>query len=149
MTLVKIDGRDVDVLNNACEYRPCFWLGFDKGSFTQGVGYTSYHRGGPRAVCMTRHLHGCPHVGFHVVCGDCHAVVGGPYATDDHVVLRRCECGSTDTYKLLDVLPDPTPCCDNIDLADTRGRVVYRQRCRSCGTWLRGLRLELAQAAAR
>lgn len=144
MTLVKIDGRQVDVIDADCEFRPCFHLGFDKGSFTQGVGYTSYHAGGPRAVCWTRHMSGCPHAGFHVICQECHAVVGGPYAMDDQVVMPRCACGG-DTYRLLDVHHAPRLCCDNVDLPEPRGRVVYSQRCRSCGTVLKGARLRLAQ----
>ena len=36
---VTIEKRSVDVIDQDCEFRPCFALGFDKGSFTQGVGY--------------------------------------------------------------------------------------------------------------
>lgn len=42
-----------------CWKRRCMSAGEDKGSFTQGVGYTKYHAT-PRPVCTTRHLHGCP-----------------------------------------------------------------------------------------
>ena len=62
---VKIDGRLVDVADQDCPNRSCFSLGFDKGSFAQGRGYTSYHtdKKGRRVehpVCFTRHLRGCP-----------------------------------------------------------------------------------------
>lgn len=53
------DGRDADVLDKLCAWRPCLQIGEDKGSFTPGVGYTSYHDK-PRLVCMTRHCNGCP-----------------------------------------------------------------------------------------
>lgn len=146
MTVVRIGGRDVAVIDADCEHRPCFQLGFDKGPFTPGVGYTSYHRSGPRAVCWTRHLSGCPHAGFHVRCGDCHRVVSGPHAMDDQVVMPRCPCGGTDTYRLLDVHLEPSPCCANVDVPKPRrGQVPRSQRCRSCGTTLRGRRLELAR----
>jgi hypothetical protein len=62
---LKIEGLKVDVRDSKCRDRKCFRLGFDKGHFSQGRGYTSYHRDakGRRVehpVCMTRHLHGCP-----------------------------------------------------------------------------------------
>ena len=71
--LVKIDGRSVDVCDKGCKGRPCFSLGFDKGSFSPGRGYTSYHtnakgRRVERPVCMTRHLRGCP---TNSVCAKC------------------------------------------------------------------------------
>jgi len=53
--------RGIDVLDRECFARQCYRLGFDKGSFTPGVGYTSY-RTQERRVCMTRHLDGCPSV---------------------------------------------------------------------------------------
>lgn len=43
-----------------CWARECMWAGEDKGSYTQGRGYTSYHTK-PKPVCMTRHTRGCPH----------------------------------------------------------------------------------------
>lgn len=63
--LVRIASRRVDVARSDCGMRPCFQLGFDKGSYTPGRGYTSYHRDArgrrvEKPVCMTRHLHGCP-----------------------------------------------------------------------------------------
>ena len=54
------DGRDCDVSDGSCALRGCLHVAEDKGSYTPGVGYTSYHRV-PRLVCMTRHLRGCPH----------------------------------------------------------------------------------------
>jgi len=71
--LVRIGGRRVDVLERACASRPCFQLGFDKGTYSPGRGYTSYHRDGrgrrvEKPVCMTRHLRGCP---TNSVCGEC------------------------------------------------------------------------------
>jgi hypothetical protein len=42
-----------------CWCRSCLWPGYDKGSFSIGVGYTSYHKT-PKFVCMTNHTQGCP-----------------------------------------------------------------------------------------
>lgn len=42
-----------------CPFRECMWPGEDKGSYTVGRGYTSYHDV-PIPVCMTRHTEGCP-----------------------------------------------------------------------------------------
>lgn len=71
--IVRIQGRKVDVARRDCASRPCFSLGFDKGSFSQGRGYTSYHtdargRRVEKPVCMTRHLRGCP---VNSVCATC------------------------------------------------------------------------------
>jgi hypothetical protein len=41
------------------------WPGEDKGTFSQGQGYTSYHKV-PIPVCMTRHMHGCPTEGTEI-----------------------------------------------------------------------------------
>ena len=49
----------VDTRDALCQYRPCYQVGMDHGTFTQGVGYTSYHEHS-REVCMERHLRGCP-----------------------------------------------------------------------------------------
>lgn len=54
------DGRDCDVIDASCIFRKCLHVSEDKGSFTQGVGYTSYHKD-PQLVCMTRHVRGCPY----------------------------------------------------------------------------------------
>ena len=43
-----------------CPKRQCFHLGEDKGTYSQGRGYTSYHEK-PIPCCMTRLIHGCPH----------------------------------------------------------------------------------------
>lgn len=59
MTLVRIKGRQVDVARLDCAKRSCFHLGFDKGAFTPGRGYTSYYKK-ERPVCAQRHYHGCP-----------------------------------------------------------------------------------------
>jgi len=71
--LVRIGRRDVDVLDRDCKDRECFRLGFDKGAYTPGRGYTSYHRDArgrrvEKAVCMRRMLHGCP---TNSVCPEC------------------------------------------------------------------------------
>jgi hypothetical protein len=58
--LVKINNMQVDVVDKGCAKRSCFQLGFDKGTFVQGRGYTSYHAK-QKPVCMRRFLHGCPH----------------------------------------------------------------------------------------
>jgi hypothetical protein len=73
---VKIDGLVVEVKDGACAKRPCFSLGFDKGSFTPGVGYTSYHRDAKgrtveHAVCGTRYYGGCPSLSVCPVCDLC------------------------------------------------------------------------------
>ena len=57
---VKIGGERVEVLDGLCPLRECYHRGEDKGSFSQGRGYTSYHRDGPRIVCGRRQYHGCP-----------------------------------------------------------------------------------------
>jgi len=62
---VKIGKHAVDVVDRACPKRPCYGLGFDKGSFAFGRGYTSYHKDKKgnlieHPVCRTRHLYGCP-----------------------------------------------------------------------------------------
>lgn len=74
--IVKIGRRRVDVSRPDCGSRECFQLGFDKGTYTPGRGYTSYHRDGrgrrvEKPVCMTRHLHGCP---SNSVCEECRTV---------------------------------------------------------------------------
>ena len=71
--IVKIGGRGVDVLDRDCRGRECFALGFDKGTYSAGRGYTSYHtdargRRVEKPVCMTRHLRGCP---TNSVCTKC------------------------------------------------------------------------------
>jgi len=67
---VNIHGMNVDVLDADCASRECLSVGADKGTFAPGRGYTSYHAK-PRAVCMTRHLHGCP---ARSICPDCRTV---------------------------------------------------------------------------
>jgi len=63
---VKVDKfKKVDVSHKDCPKRECFWLGFDKGSFVPGRGYTNYHTDSKGKqieypVCMRRYLHGCP-----------------------------------------------------------------------------------------
>jgi hypothetical protein len=42
-----------------CKWRDCYAPGQDKGSYSQGRGYTSYYDK-PLPVCMTRMCHGCP-----------------------------------------------------------------------------------------
>ena len=116
---VRIEGRVVEVVDEDCPFRSCYHLGFDKGSFTPGVGYTRYHSDGDRPVCWTRHMSGCPH--------------------------REPEDGVEKLYDdgcILVALRDPEPCCDNPDVPDRR---AYTQTCRSCGARLRGRRLEIAR----
>ena len=69
---VGYDGKKVeaDAYARDCSSRPCFRLGQDKGTFTPGRGYTSYHKK-PVWVCMTRHLDRCPDAG---TCANCHTV---------------------------------------------------------------------------
>lgn len=145
MTVVRFtDGRQVDVIDADCEFRPCFRFGFDKGPFTPGVGYTSYYPK-EREVCMTRHLNGCPHIGAHVVCGECRATLGVALGDERPDLPESCsKCGATDLYWFADVLPEPEPCCDDPRVAPNPR--AYWQRCRSCGTTLRGTRLEIVRA---
>jgi len=49
----------VRVVTKDCLRMKCYNPGQDKGTFTQGKGYTSYYKN-PEWVCMYRHLHGCP-----------------------------------------------------------------------------------------
>ena len=65
--IVRIGKDNVDVLDHACPTRSCYRLGFDKGPYTLGRGYTSYYKTA-RPVCETRHLHGCPTV---AICPQC------------------------------------------------------------------------------
>jgi hypothetical protein len=82
--LVKIGKLKVDVVESACAKRDCFALGFDKGSFTPGRGYTNYHKDSKgkrveKPVCSTRYHRGCP---SNSVCPKCRLAtvdpVGGP-----------------------------------------------------------------------
>jgi predicted transcriptional regulator len=71
--IVKIGKRRVDVARADCGSLACFAIGFDKGTFTQGRGYTSYHKDAKgrrveKPVCATRHYGGCP---THSVCQRC------------------------------------------------------------------------------
>lgn len=68
--IIKREGHSVDVSDAKCKTRLCFWLLQDKGSFTQGRGYTSYHAK-PRWVCGKRHLDGCP---CDAICPQCRSV---------------------------------------------------------------------------
>lgn len=139
------DGSRVDVIDADCEFRPCFTFGFDKGPFTQGVGYTRPETP-QQPVCNTRHLHGCPHVGAHIKCGNCQAILGLVMEGEERELPPRCpQCSSTDLYWLSDVLEEPRPCCSTPSVA--RNPKAYSQRCRSCGSTLRGKRLELARSA--
>ena len=44
-----------------CRYRTCFHPGENKGTFSAGRGYTSYHAK-PILVCVYRMNHGCPSI---------------------------------------------------------------------------------------
>ncbi len=136
--------RGVSVIDSDCEFRPCYRFGFDKGSFTPGVGYTSYHAKA-QPVCMTRHLNGCPHIGVHLRCGACRATLAEVLDGEERDKPDVCpECGSNDLYWLADMLPEPLPCCDAPDVPKPReGKPLpLRQKCRSCGSTLTGKRLE-------
>jgi len=118
--VIKIDGQGVNVADVDCAFRSCFALGFDKGSFTPGVGYTEYHAGGVKPVCWTRHLNGCPH------------------KDPTEGVKKIYPDGS-----VLVALPDPNPCCGVPSVA--RNPSARSQRCRSCQQALTGARLEMAR----
>ena len=71
---IKIGKLRVDVSEARCASRPCFQFGFDKGSYSPGRGYTSYHKDTKGRyveypVCMRRHLHGCPTLSVCPKCG--------------------------------------------------------------------------------
>lgn len=88
--LVKIQGRRVDVLDSGCAKRDCYQLGFDKGSFSPGRGYTNYHtdakgRRIEKPVCATRLHRGCPVVS---VCPRCRSAGVEPVGTR----CNRPEC---------------------------------------------------------
>ena len=57
---MKIDGKEVHVLDSLCQWRTCLRLGEERGVFPQGVGYRR-PEGKLRLVCLTRDCHGCPH----------------------------------------------------------------------------------------
>jgi hypothetical protein len=65
--IVKHGKYKVDVSRKDCIKRDCFWLGFNKGTFSQGRGYTSYYEK-PIPVCWERHMRGCP---INSVCPIC------------------------------------------------------------------------------
>ncbi len=139
-TIKLANGQTCLAIDDECEFRPCFRFGFDKGPFTQGVGYTSYY---PKArqVCMTNHLEGCPTVGYTLRCDKCGRQVAEGVPCDF--------CGCDQTYKLADLLPDPQPCCESPRVAKPhKGTDPYFQRCQNCGAKLRGARLELARSTA-
>lgn len=87
--LVRIGDRKVDVLDKRCAKRSCFRLGFDKGSFTPGRGYTSYHAK-ELPVCMQRHLQGCPAA---AICPECRtqAVEGVEMCPRCRVPVAPCD----------------------------------------------------------
>jgi hypothetical protein len=83
MPFVKVNKHKVDVSYPECGPNlPCFCLGFDKGTFVQGRGYTKYYDK-ELPVCWTRHSRGCPDVG---ICLDCRTIASP-------VTLLRGKCG--------------------------------------------------------
>ena len=68
--LVRVGKHRVDVCDDECPKRPCFWLGFHKGTYVKGRGYTSHYKK-PRPVCWTRHIRGCPE---NSICPRCDTV---------------------------------------------------------------------------
>ena len=83
----KIGKHRVDVSSQHCsDQLPCFQLGFDKGTFVSGRGYTKYHKK-PLPVCWTRQMHGCPDAG---ICADCRAV----YSPATALAGKCRSCGS-------------------------------------------------------
>ena len=67
----RIGKENVDVSSSKCgPHLDCYSLYYDKGTFAQGRGYTSYHKK-PIAVCGTRFFRGCPEAG---VCLDCRTI---------------------------------------------------------------------------
>jgi hypothetical protein len=92
--LVKVGKLKVSVADRECPNRPCYHLGFDKGTFVQGRGYTKYHRDAKGntveyPICFTRHLHGCP---INSICPGCHsASVSEPGKPCDSTWNRECK----------------------------------------------------------
>lgn len=73
--MIVSDGqRGVDVAHKTCLTASCYQLGFDKGTFVQGRGYTNYHKK-EKPVCWTRHMNGCPIRGR---CKQCGSIVAEP-----------------------------------------------------------------------
>lgn len=83
--IVKIGKHKVDVAYRDCGKRECFWLGFDKGTYVQGRGYTSYYPK-PKPVCWRRHMHGCPINSVCPVCRLCSVDAPG----------SPCKCNNCD-----------------------------------------------------
>ncbi len=53
--------QDVDVCEEDCLNRTCYWPRPDPGVFTQGQGYkTRGNKVSKSYLCGTRHIHGCP-----------------------------------------------------------------------------------------
>jgi hypothetical protein len=132
--LVRIGKHNVEVLDEDCRYRPCFTLGFDKGPFVPGVGYTN-PRLTPQPCCFQRHLNGCP-TGPNpeiIVCPECNG--------------SGCEWCHGQGDIRYSRPPEPEPCCDQpmVPRLKPGNPVPRRQACRSCGTKLTGRRLELAE----
>jgi hypothetical protein len=125
MMLVKIKRRSVDVLELACRDRECFVLGFDKGTFAPGRGYTSYHTDGKgrrveRPVCATRHYHGCP---SNSVCSVCRVVDVLPPG----VPCRTRSCSGMLVARDPGNVPAPGTVCasvENIQFEITHDRII-------------------------
>ena len=93
----RIGGHMVDVASPGCGPElQCFWLGFDKGRFVQGRGYTHYHKT-ERPVCFTRHQHGCP---MAALCRDCNFVANPAAAAAG--VCGHCKSSNLEPYSGLD-----------------------------------------------
>jgi len=89
----RIGKYKVDVSHKNCSAElECFQLGFDKGSYTPGIGYTSYYDK-ERPVCWTRHMHGCPSASICPKCRSIHS----PAATLEGK-CRHCK-GPLEEYK--------------------------------------------------
>lgn len=89
----RIGSHQVDVASAGCgPDLPCYALGFDKGTFVQGRGYTRYHAK-ERPVCGTRHLHGCPRA---VLCRDCQHI-GNP-AAEAEGICGHCKSSNLEPY---------------------------------------------------
>ena len=85
--ITKVGTNKVDVISTLCPSLPCYHAAQDKGTFTPGRGYTSYHKK-PQWVCMTRHAHGCP---VTHRCLPCNSVIAPGYGG----VCPRCHQPAT------------------------------------------------------
>jgi hypothetical protein len=57
---IRIEEREVEVLDRLCPFRSCLWIGEWKGALVRGVGYRYAPRSQWHLLCFQRSEHGCP-----------------------------------------------------------------------------------------